>query len=243
MVPRPSRSSADDFRRHDVAGRAPGDTLDNARQPRFPPAVAGRLRHIGGALAGNAGGRGVRLSAHRFGVRCRADDAAAHAAAGAVRGGDRRPGRADRAAQGADRGRAADADDLAVARRARPCRNPGGLASGARQLLQRGRVGDRQPGAAGHDRRGRRVRGDGLGDVARCRRQQRQPHAGPDDRRRAARLVPGFPARSRSACCSMRSRWPPRSGSVIATSRPARRSAACWRASSRGSCWCGASPG
>ena len=35
----------------------------------------------------------------------------------------------------------------------------------------------------------------------------------------------------------------PRSGSAIATSIPARRSAACWRASSRGSCWCGASPG
>ena len=54
-------------------------------------------------------------------------------------------------------GRAADAGDLAVPGRAGLCRHSGGLASGARQLLQRGRLGDRQPGAAGHDRRGRRV--------------------------------------------------------------------------------------
>ena len=56
-----------------------------------------------------------------------------------------------------------------------------------RQLHQRRRLGDRQSGAAGDDRRGGRRRADGHRDVARCRRQQRQPHGGADDRRPAAR--------------------------------------------------------
>ena len=62
-----------------------------------------------------------------------------------------------------------------------------GLAPRGRQLHQRHRLGDRQSGAAGDDRRGGRRRADGHRDVGRCRRQQRQPHGGADDRRPAAR--------------------------------------------------------
>ena len=88
--------------------------------------------------------------------RGRADDAAAHAADGDVRPGDRRGRRAAGAAHGADRRRGRPAN-IALPRRARLCWAAGGLASRGRELCQRRRLGRRQPGAAGHDRRGRRA--------------------------------------------------------------------------------------
>src|SRR5947208_758407 len=64
----------------------------------FSPAVARRRRGFRGALAGDAGGSRVRLSAHRLAVDCRVADDAANAADGAVRRHRRRLGRAARAA-------------------------------------------------------------------------------------------------------------------------------------------------
>ncbi len=183
-------------------GNAPGMAL---RRSRFSPAVAGRRRGLRGALAGDAGGRRVRLSAHRLAVHRRNADDAAHAADGAVRRPRRRLGRAARAAHRADHRRHFDAADLAGPGAARLERRARSVACRARQLCQRHCLDDRQPGPPHDDRRGRRTGADERGDVARCRRQQCEPHARPDPRRRAARDV-----RDRRRLCGQRRLLPRR---------------------------------
>ena len=166
------------------AGQPPG-LAD--RQRGFLAPLVRRSRRVHRPLGGDSRSRRLRLPAHRFAVHRRHDDHAAAAADGSVRRLPRCHRRTHGAAHHADHRRRQHGDHIADSGDPGTSASAGRLAPRGRELHQRHRLGDRQSGAAGDDRRGGRRHTDGHRHVGRCWRQQRQPHDRPNDRRPAAR--------------------------------------------------------
>ncbi len=158
-------------------------------RPRFPAPLACGAGGVRRALAGDAGGRRLRLCRDPFRLRRRHADHAAPAADGAVRRPRSAPWR-----NGWTAGRRCCSR---CCRRSPPPPTIAALALGGcgrglaprrRLLHERHRLGNGQSGAPGDDRPGRRAFAHECRDVHRCRHQQRQPRAGPDAGWRHARL-------------------------------------------------------